>query len=144
MARWPRRRKSEKLVALIVLEKRQKQPSTFLQTKKKPCFRKTFFSVLVPEGDQKELGFAWLASAFLNRGYKWGYTLLRVGSILPTPFAESRKIELFRLTQPCDLLGSHKVERLQVASMNIWPLSNSPVGKLFCPPLNLPFIPRPG
>ena len=50
MARWPRRRKSEKLVALIVLEKRQKQPSTFLQTKKRPCFRKTFFSVLVPRG----------------------------------------------------------------------------------------------
>jgi len=43
VARWPRRRKSEKLVALIVLEKRQKQPSTFHQTKKKALLSQDLF-----------------------------------------------------------------------------------------------------
>jgi len=85
VARWPRRRKSEKLVALIVLEKRQKQPSTFLQTKKRSCFRKTFFSVLVPEGDSLVPDILWSVEDSESLGYKLGYTVCSVSLLILLP-----------------------------------------------------------
>jgi hypothetical protein len=54
-------------------------PTTFLQTKKKSCFRKTFFSVLVPEGDSTAPYNLWSSERLSVKGYKWGYNASPAG-----------------------------------------------------------------
>ena len=60
-------------------------PTTFLQTKKKSYFRKTFFSVLVPEGDSLVPDILWSVEDSESLGYKLGYTVCSVSLLILLP-----------------------------------------------------------
>jgi len=92
VARWPRRRKSEKLVALIVLEKRQKQPSTFLQTKKKALLSQDLFLCVGAEGDPIFIYRVWHTAGLVRSGYRRGYKKRYAGPTLNLNESERERL----------------------------------------------------